>query len=268
MTFHKIDQDSPNSITSAIDFFTIPPTNTSVTSSSWREILPLNPISDKPYRFRIHSSNNFLDLSKTYLLVEARIKKLVAGAWVNIEDAQNVAPINFIGQTFIRNVKVSLAGRELQDSNGLYMYKAYIDGELSLPNSAKDSYLSASGYYLDSTDLDVNTNTGFTKRKARAATSKTMQFITKLDVDIFNQPNYMLNNMEMELEIMPNSTNFCIHELPSTAITYDFEIVSLRMYVKSLELMPSLAYEIGQKLEKIPARYAIRRSSTKAHFIS
>jgi len=66
------------------------------------------------------------------------------------------------------------------------MYKAFIDGELSLPVSAKNSYLSASGYYLDSTDdLDDAENEGFTKRKARAALSKTMQFITKLDVDIF-----------------------------------------------------------------------------------
>ncbi len=151
----------------------------------------------------------------------------------------------------------------------MYMYKAFIDGELSLPVSAKNSYLSASGYYLDSTDdLDDATNEGFTKRKARAALSQTMQFITKLDVDIFNQPNYMLNNLEMELEMTPNQTNFCIQELPNTATEYEFEIVSMRMYIKALELMPSLAYEISQKLEKTPARYAIRRSSTKGHYIS
>jgi hypothetical protein len=269
MTFQKIDQDSPNTITSAIDFFTIPPTNTSVSSSSWREILPLNPITDIPYRFRIHSSNNFLDLSKTYLLVEARIKKLDAdNDWVNTVVTDNVAPINFIGQTFIRNVKVSLGGRELQDSNGLYMYKAYIDGELSLPVSVKDSYLSASGYYIDTDDQDNVLNSGFVIRKERAQNSQTMQYITKLDVDIFNQPNYMLNNLEIDIEIMPNDTNFCIQELPRTTTQYKFEIISLRMYVKALELMPSLSYEIAQKLEKTPARYAIRRSSTKAHYIS
>jgi hypothetical protein len=78
----------------------------------------------------------------------------------------------------------------------------------------------------------------------------------------------MLSNIEIELEIMPNDTNFCILELPTTTTQYKFEIISLRLYVKSLELMPSLAYEISQKLEKTPARYAIRRSSTKAHYIS
>ena len=78
----------------------------------------------------------------------------------------------------------------------------------------------------------------------------------------------MVSNIEIELEIMPNDTNFCILELPITTTQYNFELISLRLYVKSLELMPSLAYEISQKLEKTPARYAIRRSSTKAHYIS
>ena len=66
MVFHKIDEKSPNSITSALDFFTIPPTNTSVASSTWREYLTLNPVSDIPYRFRIYSTNNYLDLLPSF----------------------------------------------------------------------------------------------------------------------------------------------------------------------------------------------------------
>ena len=227
MVFQKIDNESQNSISSAIDFFTIPPTNTTVNSSSWREILPLNPISDIPYRFRIHSSNNFLGLSKTFLLVEARLKKLHAtnGTWINVVAADNVAPINYIGQTFIRNIKVSLAGRELQDSNSLYMYKAYIDSELSLPTSTKDSYLSVAGYYVDDNDQEEAANDSFIKRKALLTDGKLMQFITKLDVDIFNQPNYMISNLEIELEIMPNDTNFCILELPTTTTQYKLEFL-------------------------------------------
>jgi hypothetical protein len=46
------------------------------------------------------------------------------------------------------------------------------------------------------------------------------------------------------------------------------EVSNLRFYVKSLELMSGLALEISQKLEKTPARYAIRRISVKSHFIS
>ena len=92
MAFHKIDQDSENSITTALDFFTVPSTNTSVQSSSWREYLPLNPITDVPYHFKIHSSNNYLDLSKAFLLSEMRIRKLnAANNWVALENTDDVA---------------------------------------------------------------------------------------------------------------------------------------------------------------------------------
>ena len=269
MVFHKIDEKSPNSITSALDFFTIPPTNTSVASSTWREYLTLNPVSDIPYRFRIYSTNNYLDLSRVFLLMEMRIlKQNAANNWVQLEDINEVSTINFIGSTFIKNIKVSLNGREIYDSNSMYMYKAYLDAELSLPWGAKDSYLSASGYYDDGDSQEDSTTEGFIKRKNRFIQSQTAQFISKLDVDLFNQPNYLISGVEIEVEITPNDSSFCLLEPANTATVYKMEITGLRLYVKSLELMAGLAYDISQKLEKFPARYAIRRSSVKSLFIS
>ena len=75
MTFHKIDRDSINSITNALDFFQVPPTNVSISSSKVFEILPSNPLTDTPYHFKIHSSQNYIDLSKIYLFTEFQIKK-------------------------------------------------------------------------------------------------------------------------------------------------------------------------------------------------
>jgi hypothetical protein len=190
-------------------------------------------------------------------------------AWENLIATDQVSPINYIGSTFIKNIKVSINGREINDSNSLYMYKSYLDAELSLPKSAKDSYLGAAGYYSDTeAQQDNHANPGFVKRAALFATSRTAQFISKIDVDLFNQPNYMISGVEIEIEITPNDTNFCIIEEPATTTVYRLEFENLRLYVKSLELMSGLAYDISQKLEKAPARYAIRRTSVKSHFIS
>jgi hypothetical protein len=116
MVFNKIDQESANSITSALDFLIIPPTNTSVSSSTWRKYLTLNPVTDVPYRFRIYSSTNYLDLSKVYLLTEAKILRLnVDNEWEAITAANQVGTINYIGNTFIKNIKVSLNEREITD---------------------------------------------------------------------------------------------------------------------------------------------------------
>jgi len=56
MAFHKIDNDSVNSITNALDFFQIPPTNVSISSAKVYEILTSNPLTDTPYHFKIHNS--------------------------------------------------------------------------------------------------------------------------------------------------------------------------------------------------------------------
>ncbi|KAL3077646.1 hypothetical protein niasHT_039438 [Heterodera trifolii] len=151
MTFHKIDNDSVNSITNALDFFRIPPTNVSVSSSKVFELLPSNPLTDTPYHFKLHSSQNYIDLSKCYLLTEFRIRKENAnGQLMDLTiDDENIAPIQMIGQTFIRNIKMSINGREVFNANALMAYKTYFSHELSYSTTAKDSHLNAAGYYRD-----------------------------------------------------------------------------------------------------------------------
>uniref|UniRef100_A0A914IDM0 Uncharacterized protein n=1 Tax=Globodera rostochiensis TaxID=31243 RepID=A0A914IDM0_GLORO len=101
----QFDNDSVNSITNALDFFHVPPTNVSVSSSKVFELLPSNPLTDTPYHFKLHSSQNFIDLSKCYLFTEFRIRKENAsGLLVNLDASDNlVCPIQMIEQTFIRN---------------------------------------------------------------------------------------------------------------------------------------------------------------------
>ena len=111
MTFHKIDGQSVDSVTSAVDFFSIPPTNVTVSSAKVFEILPSNPLTDTPYHFKIFSSQNYIDLSKCYLFAEMKIRKEGAdGRLMNLTAIDNVAPIQLIGQTFINNMRIAING--------------------------------------------------------------------------------------------------------------------------------------------------------------
>lgn len=268
MAFHKIDSDSANSITNALDFFQLPPTNVSVSSSKVFEILPSNPLTDTPYHFKIHSSQNFIDLSKCYLFSEFRIRKEDAnGRLVNLEAAdQNVTPIQMIGQTFIRNIRMSINGREVFNTNSLMAYKTYFSHELSFPTAAKDSHLNAAGYYRDTGDT-LETGEGCGRRRNLFAFSRTAQFMAKLDVDLFNQPQYLVNHCEMDIEILPNDNDFVLIA-PVAGTRYHFEVTNLKLYVKKVSLMDGLALDIARKLETKPARYAVRKTMMKSLFIS
>uniref|UniRef100_A0A914HAS4 Integrase catalytic domain-containing protein n=1 Tax=Globodera rostochiensis TaxID=31243 RepID=A0A914HAS4_GLORO len=268
MAFHKIDNDSVNSITNALDLFRIPPTNVSVSSSKVFELLTSNPLTDTPYHFKLHSSQNFIDLSKCYLLTEFRIRKENAnGQLVNLETGDNaVFPIQMIGQTFIRNIRMSINGREIFNTNSLMAYKTYFSHELSYSTTAKDSHLNAAGYYRDPGPT-LEDGTGCVARRNLFEGSKTAQFIAKIDADLFNQPLYLINFCELDVEIIPNDNDFLLIGLNAPA-RYRFEVTGLKMYVKKVSLMDGLALDIARKLELKPARYAVRKTMMKSMFIS
>ena len=98
--------------------------------SEVRQILTLNPINDRPFHFKIHANTSYLDLTKFYVFTEMRICKLsVGGVPGDCLATDDVGVIQNVGSTFIKNIKVSINGREIYDSNSLYAYKTYLDTE-------------------------------------------------------------------------------------------------------------------------------------------
>lgn len=77
-----------------------------------------------------------------------RILKLGDAGWEKLAADAKVAPIQYIGATFIQNMKVAINGCEVFHSNGLYACKAYLDSELSYPNEYKKARLSGGGWFL------------------------------------------------------------------------------------------------------------------------
>jgi hypothetical protein len=69
--------------------------------------------------------SSFIDLSKCYLFTEMRIRRKDGNNLVDLVDGEVVAPIQMIGGTFIKNIKVTMNGREIYDSNGKVLYNIY-----------------------------------------------------------------------------------------------------------------------------------------------
>uniref|UniRef100_A0A914GUJ9 Integrase catalytic domain-containing protein n=1 Tax=Globodera rostochiensis TaxID=31243 RepID=A0A914GUJ9_GLORO len=199
---------------------------------------------------------------------EFRIRKEnTSGQLINLEaDDQAVCPIQMIGQTFIRNIRMSINGREIFNTNSLMAYKTYFSHELSYSTTAKDSHLQAAGYYRDP-GLTLEDGPGCVARRNLFAGSKTAQFIAKIDADLFNQPLYLINFCELDVEILPNDNEFVLIGL-NAPVRYRFEVTGLKMYVKKVSLMDGLALDIARKLEMKPARYAVRKTMMKSMFIS
>jgi hypothetical protein len=281
MAFHKIDSDSVNSITNQLDFFSIPPTDVSISSAKVFEILTQNPVDTPPYQFKIHSSDNFIDLSKCYLFTEFRIRKEGAnGQLVNLAATDDVAPIQLIGNTFINNLKIAINGKEVFNSNSLMAYKSYLSHEISFSPIAKFSHLEAAGYRYNGERDSLETGNGFKLRKEQYKQSKIVQCIAKIDSDLFCQPKLLISHCGIEISIQPNESKFVLIAptniaVPATAtaaaispIKYHFEVVNCKLYIKKLSPVDGLALDIARKLETRPASYAVRKTALKSIFIS
>jgi hypothetical protein len=108
---------------------------------------------------------------------------------VPIEAADKVGTIQAIGATWIKNLRVTMNGRETFNSNQLYAYKSYIDLELSYSREVKKSYLGVIGYFPDEedkTDQESKNDKGYAARKALFAGGKSVQFFSRLNADIFS----------------------------------------------------------------------------------
>ena len=208
-------------------------------------------------------------MSKCYILSEFRLHKVTAGVDGDLLATDiNVAPIQLPGSTFIKNMIITINGREVFNANQLYSYKSYLDTELSYPKHVKESFLSCAGYAADGWDQDAIDDNGFKARNKMFLANKNVQFITNIDADLFAQDLYLINNCELDIEISPQPDEFMLIQPATNNNTYRLELVNIKLYVKMIELMDGLSLDLARRLEIKPARYSMRKSMLKSLFIS
>ncbi|KAH7675872.1 Protein F19G12.2 [Aphelenchoides avenae] len=183
------------------------------------------------------------------------------------EAGAKVASIQGIGATFIQNVKVKLNGREVFNSNSLYAYKAYLDTELTYSGEVKKSYLSCAGWYPDG--KSQTSGSAVESRASLLSKGEPVQFLSRLYIDLFNQERYLINGVDIEIEVTPHKSNFSLINLgDADAKSYRLLVTSCKMYVKTLNVMDGLSVSITDKLQTTAARYPYRKAELKSTFIS
>jgi hypothetical protein len=268
-TLKKIDSESGPSWNSALNIFTVPPTNSNFNRAAIREILPLNSIEENPYEFRIFSDNNWIDPSKVYLYLELSIEKKDGNNWVGLVDADtHVAPIQAIGQSFVKQLKMTINGTDVYDSTNLYPYISYIKRELYYPKDCKESFFGAEGYYMEKKLNDAN-DEGFMSRVKLMKNSSVCEFMSRLDFDLANQPLFLLNNLDILFTIYRSDDAFLIQTLRADDNgEYRVRVHGAKLYVKTLELQPSLNLTIFKILEQKAAKYTIRKNEIRSCYLS
>ena len=253
-------------VPNSLDLFEKSAVQSAITEAQWIEIRPVNSIEETaPVSFRIDgSSEDFIDLSETYLKVKVRITNAAGDGGYAAEVM--VAPINLILQSMWSKLDVSFNGKKVSSSGHTYPFRAYLESALNLTSDVKKGQLSASGWFMDTAQqfdtLGVE-NVGFTARQAIGQARNTMSLMGKLHADIFNQNRYLIDGVNIDIQLTRSSDSFCIMRPRADGVNYKLKLDEASLFIRKVKVLPSCRIGIYKGLDLVPIRMPIHRTEQR-----
>jgi hypothetical protein len=295
-TIKKIDAISVAAIEQSLALFDLPPSIVSYNKTFTKELLPLNTVTrEGPHHFRLFSDSNFIDLSRTFLQLSATIEKEEDGNWVPIDededDDKNTSVIQNFGQSFVRQLKISVNSVEVYNSGVLYPYLCYINREFFIPYHENTGLMVSSGYRSDRADDKLQNDPesiGFKTRKGLFLTRrKDAKIFTRLEFDLANQPRLLLPNSDVIFSIWTSSDRFLLlappynkmvappedanaapaPQLTTNGTKYRIKLNDIRIFCTLVDVVQSLQNTIAKQLESSPAKYPIRKIEMRHQYL-
>jgi len=250
-----------------LDLFLLPETQCSVESAEYVYYKPIATIdTNSPIEFQIPASGDeYVDVGETFLYVVASITKEDSTALTNTDV---VGPANNFLHTMFSDICVSMNGKLITPPSNLYPYKAYFEALFNYNETAKNSHQTLALWSKDTAtkmDNSDDTNVGFKARSAYTALSKQVAMFGKLNVDIFGQSKYLMNNVNLTVTLSRSRNNFCLIGAAGTSAVVNIKAASLR--VRRVKIAPQVLIAHTKILSKATAKYPITRVEMKNYTI-
>ena len=225
---HKGTNDCSSS---SLDLFLLHPTQSSFQKGKSIDNHPITSLSDGgPIEFKVSGSGKeFLDLAQSCLYLKVKVSKADG---TNLDGASNVGFANYPISSLFNQVDVILSGKLISSATNTYAHRSILEVLLNYDKEAAESQLGCGHFCKDTAgqmeQMDITAdpvlNTGLGTRREWTKTSKTVELQGRIHSDLF---------------------------------------VDAILYVKKIELTPSVVNAINTVFNDINAQYAIRRTTPK-----
>ena len=288
---------------SEVDLFSIPPTQLSLEKGRWIEYRPLSSVqnNDSAITFVIAGTDEYLDLSKTILVVEG---KVVPGTGGDLSTGQaSIAPVNNFLHSLFRQVDVYFNGKQVTPAMGTYAYRSYLETLLNYDVSAKESQLSSAMYYKDtagnmdeagslpssmtiknvtavtsagnggtatlttenvSIPVPGTGNQGFAKRHTFIENSKKFTLSGPIFTDVFMSDRLLINMLDLKVVLNRSYNEFCLMDKNSTSKNPRVELTDVVLKIRKVKVDQAIRDSTEVLLKQTPAIYPVRRVVCKA----
>jgi hypothetical protein len=247
------------------DIFAVNPVQNSVTESVVSIHRPISILADSgPIEVVIPGTNDYFDLSNTILYLSFKLVK-TNGEKLTNNDIATV--VNLPGHSLFEKISVSFNNKIVSNSTN-YAYKAYIESILNYSAEAKNGHLQSQIFFKDTsghfddiaTEKEASKNTGFTSRVKITNNSNEVEIITPLHIDVFNQPKYLIDNIDVSVKFYPQTSP----EFYSLARTpCKISISDIYLMVRKVKINPLIVESHAKVLQQVSAKFPINRTEIK-----
>ena len=118
-----------------LDLFSVPPTQVSLKKGLWIDHQPVSSVSDGgPITFLCPGTEDYVDLSKTILVVRAKVTKANGN---DLDADEHVGIVNNFLHSLFKQVDVFLKEKQVTQATGTYAYRAYLETLLNYGPAAR-----------------------------------------------------------------------------------------------------------------------------------
>ena len=225
-----------------------------VDASTFEEIYPKDTIAgytSSQIEFNvIGSDSDYLDLNDTLLVVKL---KVVQYDGKDITTEVNMVPSNFLMHALFKDVTISLNNVKVEDTNDMYTQKAFIETILNMGSDTKKTFLKSIGY-------DTNDD----ERKKWIQKSATITLCGPLNLDLLDQPIYLLPGIDVNLKLTRNVGSVIFKYIKSStetiAINPEVYINEAKLIVRRVKVNTSVSIGHQVGLESQNAIYPLQKS--------
>ncbi|XP_028393189.1 uncharacterized protein F54H12.2-like [Dendronephthya gigantea] len=187
-----------------LDLFDIPPTQVSLEKGHWIDHQPVSSVSDSgPITFVSTGTEDYVDLSKTILVVRAKVTKANG---TNLDPDAKVGVVNNFLHSLFKQVDVFLKEKQVTQATGTYSYRAYLETLLNYGPAAKQSQLTAALFYKDTAGkmavadpTAADGNLGLKSRYEFSKESGTIEMAGPIFCDVFFSERLLLSFVDLKI---------------------------------------------------------------------
>ena len=241
-----------------LPIFSLPKFQQELQESYQVELNTLGDIAVGPIEFNVVGNMDFIDLSATTLHIRAKIVKADGTAYDR--DKGEVAFINNALHSMFQDVIVSINETIVEGGELNYNIKSLISTLFAYSDSSMERQLFAAGFVKDEPGkVDEITNKGYVTRKAWTNGGASKDFYGKLFVDMFQQPRYLIGNVNMKIKLIRAAHALALWT-NATGEKPKFVIEAATLYIKKVRPHPQIVNDVIISMSKgAIAYYPINR---------